>query len=446
MSSFNVVTDKIIGKIKPMHAVNNGPLGGPASGKWELMKEAGIPFARLHDTGGAYGGHVYVDIANVFRNFDADASNPENYDFAFTDWLMKSLVDNGAEPFYRLGSTIENAHWVKPYNIFPPKDNMQWARICEGIIKHYTQGWGNGFNYKMTYWEIWNEPDNEPEIKDNPMWKGTKEQYFELYRVTANYLKEKFPHLKIGGYASCGFYKIADIEADPNANISPRIDYFITFFEEFLQYITNEKTKAPLDFFSWHSYSGVHSNIIFSNYARETLDKYGLTQTEHLCNEWNPGIKLRGTLRDATNIAANMLALHETSISMMMYYDWRLHCAYNGAINPLFFVPFKAFYSFKGFNELYRLGNQIMVETDEKQVDERVYCMAAKGEDGIAIMLVNYTDNDADLTISVDGQKDFVTAQTFMIDEDKTYEDIGGIKGGKLALKKDAIAVIKIAK
>lgn len=126
MSSFNVVTDKIIGKIKPMHAVNNGPLGGPASGKWELMKEAGIPFARLHDTGGAYGGHVYVDIANVFRNFDADASNPENYDFAFTDWLMKSLVDNGAEPFYRLGSTIGTPTGLNLITFFHPRT------ICNG--------------------------------------------------------------------------------------------------------------------------------------------------------------------------------------------------------------------------------------------------------------------------------------------------------------------------
>ncbi|MBQ3492663.1 MAG: hypothetical protein IJA88_00995 [Clostridia bacterium] len=444
MSYFNVDSNRIVGTVKPMHAVNNGPLGSAATGKWEYLKEAGIPYARLHDTGGPYGGHVFVDIANVFRNFDADASNPDNYDFAFTDWLLNTLVENGTEPFYRLGSTIENSHWIKPYNIFPPKDNMQWAKICEGIIRHYTEGWGNGFYHKITYWEIWNEPDNMPDIKDNPMWKGTKEQFFELYRVAANYLKEKFPHLKIGGYGCCGFYKITQELTAPEANVSPRNEYFIEFFHAFMKYITDEKTKAPLDFFSWHAYSGVAGNIISSNYVREQLDKYGLKDTEHMCNEWNTGVKLyRSKLRDATNIAANMLALHQTSIGMLMYYDWRLQTVYNGAINPVGYVPFKAFYSFKAFNELYRLGNEISVETNENQIVDRVYCMAAKGEEGIAVMFANYSNEDREITLTIDGNKD-LNAQVFIVDEDKTYEDIGVITGGKIILKKDAVALVKL--
>ncbi len=443
MTNLYVKTNEIIGKIKPMHAVNNGPLGGPGSGQWELMKEAGIPFARLHDTGGAYGGHVFVDIANVFRNFDADESNPDNYDFAFTDWLIKTLVDNGAEPFYRLGATIENAHWIKPYNIFPPKDNLKWAKICEGIIKHYTQGWGNGFKYKITYWEIWNEPDNEPEIKDNPMWKGTKEQFFELYRVASNYLKQRFPYIKIGGYASCGFYKIASIASDPNANVSERVDYFVTFFEDFLKYISDEKTKSPLDFFSWHSYSSVRSNIIFSNYARETLDKYGFKDTEQMCNEWNPGVRFRGTLRDATNISANMLALHQTSASMLMYYDWRLHCVYNGAINPVGFTPFKAFYAFKGFNELYRLENQIQIKASGINGENIVYALSAKKDSEIAIMLVNYTDNDE--TVKIDFDVDVKKVESYVIDDEHTYDLVENyVKDGVILLKKDAVVLLKV--
>ena len=45
MNKIIVNANKTVGKIKPMHAVNNGPLGGPARGQWDLMKEAGIPFA-----------------------------------------------------------------------------------------------------------------------------------------------------------------------------------------------------------------------------------------------------------------------------------------------------------------------------------------------------------------------------------------------------------------
>ena len=47
------------GKIKPMHAVNNLPVYPTNSyGAYERMQEANVPYARLHDTGGRYGGCV----------------------------------------------------------------------------------------------------------------------------------------------------------------------------------------------------------------------------------------------------------------------------------------------------------------------------------------------------------------------------------------------------
>ena len=215
-----------------------------------------------------------------------------------------------------------------------------------------------------------------------------------------------------------------------------------------MKYITNEKTKAPLDFFSWHAYSGVNGNVISSNYVREQLDYYGLTETEHMCNEWNTGVTLyRGKLRDATNIAANMLALHKTDISMLMYYDWRLETVYNGAINPLGFVPFKAFYSFKAFNELYRLGNEIEVVTEEESCVNKVHCLGAKGENGVAIMLVNYSDEEKTVKLTVDGEANLPNAEVYMIDDARTYELIGdGVKDGVIKLEKDAIALVKLPK
>lgn len=122
------------GKIKPMHAVNNGPVNGPGVAECEYLKEAGIPYARVHDTGGAFGANVYVDIENIFRNFDADSDDPASYDFSFTDWLFAEYEKNGTKPFYRLGTTIENSQAIKAYRIFPPKDNLKWAQICEHII------------------------------------------------------------------------------------------------------------------------------------------------------------------------------------------------------------------------------------------------------------------------------------------------------------------------
>ena len=227
-----------LGKIKPMHAVNNPPLTGGASyDKFCYLKQAGIPFVRLHDTGGPYGGHVYVDIPNLFRNFDADENDPASYDFAFTDAMLKEVCAQGSMPYFRLGVTIENYHYIKAYNIYPPKDFDKWARICERIIAHYNEGWANGFHMGIEYWEIWNEPDNMPDIKDNPMWKGTFSEYVRLYDVSARYLKKCYPNLKIGGYSSCGFYAIFEGEFSSTAASSRRTEYFIECLDEFLAHV-----------------------------------------------------------------------------------------------------------------------------------------------------------------------------------------------------------------
>ena len=181
MNTVKVDFSKIIGKIKPMHAINNMPtVPYDTMGLYNTYSDAHIPYARLHDTGGCFGGTHYVDIENIFPHFDADETDPASYDFAFTDKLLRAMAEAGVKPFYRLGCTIENYSFIKPYHTFPPKDFAKWARICEHVIMHYNEGWANGFHYGIEYWEIWNEPDNEPNPELNPMWRGSKEQYYEL--------------------------------------------------------------------------------------------------------------------------------------------------------------------------------------------------------------------------------------------------------------------------
>ena len=71
-------------------------------------------------------------------------------------------------------------------------------------MRHYNEGWAGGFHHGIRYWEIWNEPENRP-----AMWSGTDEQFLELYRVTAQTLREEFPGIKIGG-AGFGYYGTFD--------------------------------------------------------------------------------------------------------------------------------------------------------------------------------------------------------------------------------------------
>jgi hypothetical protein len=265
--------EEIISQIKPLHAVNDLPTASFAFGSAEkyikTFVDAGIPYCRLHDIAGRYGANVFVDVSNVFRNFDADENDPNNYDFTFTDKLLELLTKNGIKPFYRLGETIENDFAIKRYRTNPPKDNLKWAKICEHIILHYNHGWANGFNYGIEYWEIWNEPDNGLTVDTNQMWGGTNEQFYELYAVASNYLKTKFPNVKLGGYGSVGFYSIAQKVLEPNANAEAGASwFFVEYFNNFLKYIKAKDYPVPLDFFTWHSYSNVEQNIIYANYVR----------------------------------------------------------------------------------------------------------------------------------------------------------------------------------
>ena len=368
------------GRIKPMHCINNAPLSWAEDGMFHYLGEAGIPVSRLHDTGGMYGGGVYVDVDNIFRRPAADPDDPAAYDFAYTDWLLTHLDAVGCKPFYRLGCTIENHHKeIRPYRIIPPNDPEKWAEVCRHIVAHYNEGWANGFHMGIEYWEIWNEPDNEPIMEDNPMWRGTMEQFFELYEITANKLKKSFPACKIGGYASCGFYDILNRKAQAQANVSTRTGYFIEFFEKFLTHITTEGHKAPLDFFSWHSYSGPDENVQYAAYARRMLDTFGFTGTESILNEWNPGFWRRGQLVDGAYIGQMFIAMQNAPVDMLAYYDGQLTSSYGGLFDPVSRQPFKAYHVFRAFHELYRLGTQypLIGASPDGRIADTLYALAA---------------------------------------------------------------------
>ena len=388
LRTVSVDFSNICGPVKPMHATNNGPvISGNLFGKTKtvsgtqaLWMEAGIPYARTHDSSfyATYGGEHTVDVHAIFPNFDADVNDPASYDFPVTDNYLQQIIDSNTKVFYRLGTKIE--HEVKKYNIHPPKDFQKWAEICEHIILHYTEGWANGFHHDIAYWEIWNEPDldfGHPERQRT--WTGSAEQFYEFYEVAATHLKSRFPHLKIGGPA-CAFRK--------------------PWLDGFLEHLTRDGKRVPLDFFSWHCYGSLTEKIYErSACAREILDRYGYTDTESILNEWNYVqswdnfnycVKQIISMKGAAFTAACMCgAQNDTSIDMLMYYDAR-PSRYNGLFDFYTFEPLKGYYPFKMFNELYRLGNACHCTVDGKDL----YAAAAVNEGKKALMLCYYTDDD----------------------------------------------------
>ena len=418
------------GPIKAMHGVGQPPRLGLDFSYFKYLADAHIPYSRLHDVGGWFGGNMFVDIPNIFRDFNADVNDPASYDFVFTDMLLAALIKNGCEPYYRLGVTIENFHEIKAYRIYPPADFKKWAEICEHIIRHYNEGWADGFHYGIKYWEIWNEPEDSYDPSENAMWKGTPEEFFDLYRVTSRHLRECFgDSIKIGGYAACENSGIVNekvseaLRRGKGADLSDlnmsrwdmrRVD-FVDFFEKFTKMVADE--GLPFDFFSHHSYNTVENNLKMQKFAENRLDELGLSNVEIHLNEWNPCSKRekKGASATSAKTAAMMCALHGTRANVMCYYDAKFGMdPYAGLFNPLTFEPFCTYYSFKAFGELYNMGTEIACSSDNPSV----YALAATDGKKIGILISNIGE---DTTLTLETNDSYTV---YLIDEDHMMEKI----------------------
>ncbi len=385
------LTKEASNKIRPLHGVNCAPHGKASGTNQPLTKKifeyCGIPHSRTHDCMGSYGGCYYIDVPNIFRDFDADENNPENYDFHYSDEYIKSIVNSGAQIIYRLGVTIE---WgTKQYTSHPPKDFAKWARICEHIIMHYNKGWCNGYNFNIEYWEIWNEPENPP------MWTGTREQFYELYKVSSIYLKEKFPEIKIGGYGSCGFYAVF------RDGLSDFYKSFIPYFEDFL--IMCKENNCPLDFYTWHIYTGNISEIEKSqHFVKELLDKYGFAKTESHLNEWNYGGEGQGFDKLATMVGASfcasaLICMQECGIDLSQYYCLNRLSSYNGFIElrTAEFTP--VIHVFAAFNKLFNASNEVLCVKSSDAPD----ILCAGNEIATTLLISNYKKNNTDFVLDL---------------------------------------------
>lgn len=381
MNKLTVDFSKKVGKIKIMHGVNNGPISEnkveQSRGNFSAYKAAKIPFARTHDSSfcSDYGGPHIVDVHQIFPDFTANPYDPYSYDFVLTDDYIKTMIEAGTQVFYRLGSGIEHAK--RKYGTIVPADFHKWAVICEHIIRHYNEGWANGFFYEIKYWEIWNEPDGVQSSSNRPNWSGTNQDFYEFYIETSTYLKSRFPHLKIGGPAVTG------------ASAGE-------FIKEFLGAIRASDKKVPLDFFSHHSYTDDPNWLINrAELARKYLDEFGFYKTESILNEYNylegwtdkfvSTIENIIGMRGAAFTASCMLMGQKSSLDMLMYYDAR-PSVWNGMFDFYTLRPLKGYYPFVMYSTLYELGTEIQSTSDEEKTISIVAAQSENGDDK-AIMI-----------------------------------------------------------
>ena len=423
-----------LGSFKILNATNGGPwhkrhAGDQFRSNFLNYQAARIPYSRNHDSAmcGVYGGPYSHDITSIFPNFDADPYDPASYDFACTDESILVTLDAGTETYFRLGQTIE--HQIKKHGTLPPKDFHKWAVICEHIIRHYDEGWADGFHLNIKYWEIWNEPDHALDDSKNKLtWGGTKAQFFDFYEIAAKHLKGCFPDRMIGGPA-----------------LAWRVDWADDFLREMAQ------RQVPIDFFSWHIYTTDPADLVVrAQKISDLLVKHGYEHAESHLNEWNYvkgwtdefmyTVKMIHGMKGAAFTMACISLSQNAPLDMLMYYDTR-PSTFNGVFDFYTHEPLKGYYPLFWYGKFYDMVAQIKAENEI----EDIYSLCGVDSEGKALAVITYyTDDDSaeKKPIHIDFGKDGLY-EICLLDESHSGDSLGTTKDLSFEMLPNSCILIK---
>jgi xylan 1,4-beta-xylosidase len=251
-----------------------------------VKKECGFRYIRMHG--------LLTDDMGVYK--EDNLGNPE-YNYMYVDVLFDFLQSIGMKPFVELGfmpnalaSGRETIFWWRG-NVTPPKDYDKWAALIKNLTEHFTERYGEE-EVKTWYFEVWNEPNLTPGF-----WTGTQDDYFKLYKYSANAVKSVNPAYRVGGPGTAG------------AAWEPEMIAFC------------EKNNVPIDFVSAHSY-GVNQGY---------LDEYGNSGTILAPQEFAVSGDVLQSRKEISESAKPNLELHYTEWSASYTPADPIHDSYHEA-------------------------------------------------------------------------------------------------------------------
>jgi xylan 1,4-beta-xylosidase len=183
------------------------------------------------------------------------------YNFQYIDTLFDRLLDLGVRPFVEFGfcpadlaTEKGTVFWWKG-NGSPPTNYAKWAELIRRTVGHWIERYGID-EVREWYFEVWNEPNL------SPFFRGTKSQYFELYKVTAHAVKAIDPHLRVGGPSTSNFVPDTRFDGEVEDKTQHKtvleakdldaLDWQPVWMRDFLAYC--EKEALPVDFICCHPY------------------------------------------------------------------------------------------------------------------------------------------------------------------------------------------------
>lgn len=162
------------------------------------------------------------DFGIVDQTYDAivEAGHHVLVELAFTprDMLPDVAAELTVVPSPTVYSSYEAGAWA-----YPPRDYARWGDLVAAHAQHCLERYGEQ-EVSTWLWELWNEPDIF-------YWRGTPEEFYELYSVTARAVRSVLPGAKVGGPAVTG-------GGDG-------------FLRGFLQHTRDQ--QDPIDFVSFHT-------------------------------------------------------------------------------------------------------------------------------------------------------------------------------------------------
>ncbi|MBH8590567.1 xylan 1,4-beta-xylosidase [Paenactinomyces guangxiensis] len=208
----------------------------------KIVKDAiGFEYIRGH-------GLLHDDIG-IYREIEIDGEIRPFYNFTYIDRIFDAYLELGIRPFVEIGfmpkllASGDQTIFEWKGNVTPPKNYEKWSDLVKAVVSHFVERYGLEEVLKWPF-EIWNEPNLVNFWKD-----ADKQEYFKLYKVTANAVKAVHPDLQVGGPAICG-----------------GADEWIV---EFLEFCDIE--KVPVDFVSRHAYTSKKPKKITFDYYYQDL-------------------------------------------------------------------------------------------------------------------------------------------------------------------------------
>jgi hypothetical protein len=160
------------------------------------------------------------------------------------------------------------------------------------------------FHSVEMYYEIWNEPDGL-------YWQEGLEEYFRLYEETARTIEDVDPDAKVGGAAVNGW----DGKLRQGSHPDPLN----------LELIRHARINdLPLDFISWHNYSGrPEATVQAAEAYRDAFRENGYPTTPELyVSEWNNSSSVRDTAISAVSLAEHFVAMCDAGVDFQTLACW----------------------------------------------------------------------------------------------------------------------------